>query len=101
LKSAINPISSFVESEIAKTFKQNVEYYFIGYHRNENGIEVARNDFKSNLWCYFGEKYSKDKIDFILEPELNEIFESHSLQKLVEIEKAIEATLIKFFNGKL
>ena len=101
LKSAINPFSSFTESDIAKTFKSNVEWYFRGYHNNENGIEVARDNFKRNLWCYFSDKHNADEISFIYEPQLNDLFENHSSQKLIEIEKNIEATLIKFFNGKL
>ncbi|EMK3381309.1 hypothetical protein V8057_004264 [Vibrio vulnificus] len=99
LKSAINPLASFKESEIAKTFKQNVEWYFRGYHRNDNGIEVARENFKSNVWCYLSEGYDEGEVDFIYEPELNLFFENHSSKKLIEIERSIESTLIKFFNG--
>lgn len=99
LKSAINPLASFQESEIAKTFKKNVEWYFRGYHRNDNGIEVARENFKPNVWCYLSEGYGEDEIDFIYDPDLNSFFEKHSSQKLIEIENSIESTLIKFFNG--
>jgi len=101
LKSAINPMSTFTESEVVKTFKENVELYFRGYHRNENGIEVARENFEHILWSCLAKKYDAAKTDAISESESQIIVESHSSQKIIELEQAIEATLIKFFNGKL